>query len=68
MRDVNTIDSELRLLAAIRWSLRECGGVPPSTDRVDALLDERAHGRGARGAAQKVVPPQPWPCVPIRPQ
>jgi hypothetical protein len=26
MRDLNAIDSELRLLAAVRWSIREHGG------------------------------------------
>jgi hypothetical protein len=26
MRDLDTIDSELRLLAAVRWSIREHGG------------------------------------------
>ncbi len=40
MRDLDTIDSELRLLAAVRWSIREHGG-EPSSRQVDALLDER---------------------------
>jgi hypothetical protein len=35
------IDSELRLLAAVRWSIREHGG-EPSSRQVDELLDERA--------------------------
>jgi hypothetical protein len=39
-RDLDTIDSELRLLAAVRWSIREHGG-EPSTRLVDDLLDER---------------------------
>ncbi len=39
-RDRETIDSELRLLAAVRWSIREHGG-EPSSRQVDALLDER---------------------------
>jgi len=26
MRDIETIDAELRLLAAVRWSIREHGG------------------------------------------
>jgi len=30
MRDIETIDSELRLLAAVRWSIREHGGEPSS--------------------------------------
>ena len=40
MRGKETIDSELRLLAAVRWSIREHGG-EPSSRHVDELLDER---------------------------
>jgi hypothetical protein len=40
MRDVDTIDSELRLLAAVRRSIREHGG-ESSSRQVDELLDER---------------------------
>jgi hypothetical protein len=40
MRDLDTIGSELRLLAAVRWSIREHGG-EPSSRHVDELLDER---------------------------
>jgi hypothetical protein len=40
MRDLETIDSELRLLAAVRCSIREHGG-EPSSRQVDELLDER---------------------------
>jgi hypothetical protein len=40
MRDRETIDSELRLLAAVRRSIRERGG-EPSNRQVDELLDER---------------------------
>ena len=40
MCDLDTIDSELRLLAAVRWSIREYGG-EPSSHLVDELLDER---------------------------
>lgn len=39
-RDRKIIDSELRLLAAVRWSIREHGG-EPSSHLVDELLDER---------------------------
>jgi len=52
------IDSELRLLAAVRWSIREHGG-EPSSCQIDELLDERlAHsqflaGVGDRGAVGK---------------
>jgi hypothetical protein len=35
-----TNDSELRLLAAVRWSIREQGG-EPGTRQVDELLNER---------------------------
>jgi hypothetical protein len=40
MRDLDTIESELRLLAAVRWSIREYGG-EPSSRQVHELLDER---------------------------
>jgi hypothetical protein len=40
VRDRETIDSELQLLAAVRWSIREHGGEPRSR-QVDELLDER---------------------------
>jgi hypothetical protein len=42
VRDIETIDSELRLLVAIRRMVREVEGRPPSTARIDGLLDERA--------------------------
>ena len=41
MRGPDTIDAELRLLAAVRWSIREQDGQPGSL-QVDELLDERA--------------------------
>ena len=59
MRDRETIDSELRLLAAMRRSIRDQGG-QPSCQEADALLDERLGHRteasdpeavGARGPA-----------------
>jgi Protein of unknown function (DUF732) len=40
MRDRETIDSELRQLAAMRRAIREQGG-QPSSRQADALLDER---------------------------
>jgi hypothetical protein len=40
MRDMEVIDSELRLLAAVRRVAVDHGVVPSST-HVDALLDER---------------------------
>jgi hypothetical protein len=40
MRDIETIDAELRLLLAIRRMVREEEGRTPNTVRIDALLDE----------------------------
>jgi len=40
MRDLDAIDSELRLLAAVHRSIRDHGG-EPSSRQVDELLDER---------------------------
>jgi hypothetical protein len=41
MRAIETIDSELRLVASLRHAARERGGPLPSIDVADALLDER---------------------------
>ena len=41
MRGIETIDSELRLVAALRCAARERGGPLPSIAMADALLDER---------------------------
>jgi hypothetical protein len=41
MRDLEVIDSELRLLAAVRRVCREQDGVLPSIGPVYELLDER---------------------------
>jgi hypothetical protein len=41
VRDLETIDSELRLLAAVRPVCREQDGILPSIRPVDELLDER---------------------------
>jgi hypothetical protein len=40
MRSIETIDSELLLVAALRCTARERGGPLPSIDAADALLDE----------------------------
>jgi hypothetical protein len=40
-RDRDTVDSELRLLAAVRRVVHQAGGPPPSIAPIDALLDER---------------------------
>jgi hypothetical protein len=42
MRGLDTIDSELGLVAVLRRAARERGGPLPSIDLADALLDERA--------------------------
>ena len=47
MRDIETIDSELRLVAALRRAARERGGPLPSIAVADALLDERRERRTA---------------------
>ena len=49
MRDNGTIDSELRLVAALRSADREGGGPLPSIDAADALLDERRELAGNDG-------------------
>jgi hypothetical protein len=41
MRDLDTIDSELRLVTALRRAAWERGGPLPSIAVADALLDER---------------------------
>ena len=42
VRDIEVIDSELGLLLAIRHMVRDEEGRPPSTARIDELLDERS--------------------------
>jgi hypothetical protein len=41
MRDLDSIDSKLRLVADLRCAARKRGGPLPSMDVADALLDER---------------------------
>jgi hypothetical protein len=41
VRDIETIDGELRLLVAIGQMVREAEGRPPSIAHIDELLDER---------------------------
>jgi hypothetical protein len=41
MRDIDVIDSEPRLMVAIRRSVWEAEGRPPSTGRTDELFEER---------------------------
>ncbi len=54
MRDLEVIDSELRLLLAIRKMAREIEGRPPSTARIDALLDE--HSAAVDNTAEELMP------------
>jgi hypothetical protein len=49
MRDIETIDSELRLVTALRRAARERGGPLPSVAVANALLDERRAGTDRRG-------------------
>jgi hypothetical protein len=46
VRDIDTIDSELRLVAALRGAARERGGPLPSIAVADALRDERHERTG----------------------
>jgi hypothetical protein len=46
-RDVDAIDRELELLAAVAASIRRLGGTP-STALIDELLDERIASRSGR--------------------
>jgi hypothetical protein len=47
VRDRETIDSELRLIAAVRRVCREYDGSVPSMTLVDELLDERGELTGS---------------------
>jgi hypothetical protein len=42
VRDIEVIDSELRLVAAVRQAVTEMGGPTPAIAVADQLLDERA--------------------------
>lgn len=55
MRDIETIDSELRLIAAVRQAVREVsGGHMPAIGLANQLLDERiAHNASSAGALDK---------------
>jgi hypothetical protein len=46
MRNLDIIDSELRLLVAVRRACREIDGRVPSITLVDALPDERTELTG----------------------
>jgi hypothetical protein len=47
VRDIETIDAELRLVAAFRRSARKRAGPLPSMVVADALLDERCELTGS---------------------
>lgn len=65
MRDLEVINSELRLLVAIRRMVREVEGRTPNARRIDQLLDERAAAEhqgpvttgGAYGDSRPLVMP-----------
>jgi len=57
MRDQEAIDSELRLMAALRHAARERGGPLPSIDVADALLDERRELTGLPRLTRCLVNP-----------
>ncbi|HUH70517.1 MAG TPA: hypothetical protein VLZ05_17645 [Mycobacterium sp.] len=48
-RPRETIDSELRLLAAVRRAIRDGGGPMPTIAPIDELLDARLAHRGRAG-------------------
>ena len=52
MQDVESIESELRLVAAVRRTIRDAGGPLPSSRAFDALLDELAALAAAEGVGR----------------
>ena len=56
LRDRETIERELRVLASVRDAYRERGGTMPSIDQMDALLDEliALRGRGRHRRENKI--------------
>lgn len=59
VRDRDTIDSELRLIAAVRRSCAELGGGMPTTTVLDELLDER--NAGSRDAPALIAVANAYP-------
>jgi hypothetical protein len=59
VRDIETIDAELRLVAALRRAARERGGPLPSIDVADALLDETPR-------ADRTSPPDQLPGLSLK--
>jgi hypothetical protein len=55
MRDIETIDSGLRLVAALRRAARARGGPLPSIAGADALSDERREIAAQLGTSQTTV-------------
>jgi hypothetical protein len=49
VRNIDIIDQELRLPAAVRSSIRKRGG-QPSSSQIDSLLDARLATSGSRAA------------------
>jgi hypothetical protein len=50
MRDIEVIDSELRLLLAIRETFYELSARTPNTRFIDGLLDERGRAGDVGGS------------------
>ena len=57
MRDIETIDSELGLVVAIRRMIRVEEVRTPNARRIDQLLDERAAAERQGSAGTR----SPWP-------
>jgi hypothetical protein len=54
MRDIEIIDYELQLVAALRRAARERGGSLPSIDVADALLDDGRKWTGSYRLAARL--------------
>ena len=55
VRDIETIDSELRLVARA-WRVARHMGCTPSTAHLDELLDERSELTGSHSPSQLELP------------
>jgi hypothetical protein len=59
VRDIETIDSELRLVARA-WRVARQMGCTPSTAHLDELLDERSELTGSRSLNRVELPCSRW--------
>jgi hypothetical protein len=62
-RDRDTIERELRMLAGVRDAYRERGGAMPSSDQMDALLDELIALRGRGRHRREDDNSEAWPSL-----